>query len=297
MEYFSQLLEIVKLKNKKIIAVACAQDEDVLEAIEHARKKEIIDAILIGNEEEIRKIAKKKRIDLRNYEIINILDINEAARNAVELVSKGKAHILMKGLVDTSIILKAVLDLEIGLRIEENLLSHVGLFYIEGYDRPFILTDAAMNIAPNLEEKIKIINNAVKVAISIGIEVPKVACLCAKEKVFDKMSATIEAAELERLNKLGNIKNCIIGGPLALDNAVSQEAARHKGIIHPVAGKADILMVPDIEAGNILYKAIIYFSKAEGAGMIVGAKAPIVLTSRADSKETKFNSILLATAI
>lgn len=297
MRYFSQLLEIAKLKEKKIVAVACAQDEDVLEAVEHAREKGIIDAILVGNEKEIREIAKKDGIDLENYEIINILDLNEATRKAVELVSKGKAHILMKGIIDTSIILKAVLDSEIGLRIEGNLLSHIGIFHIENYERPFIITDAAMNIAPNLEEKIKIINNAVKVAISMGIEIPKVACLCAKEKVSTKMIATIEATELERLNKIGNIKNCIIGGPLALDNAVSEEAAKHKGIVHPVAGKADILMVPDIEAGNILYKAIIYFSKAEGAGMIVGARAPIVLTSRADSKETKFNSILLATAI
>ena len=199
---------------------------------------------------------------------------------------------VMKGLVDTSIILKAVLNKEIGLRTG-NILSHVAVFDIEGYDRLFFITDAAMNLAPGVNEKKQIIENACSVARALDIEEPKVALICAKEKVNPKMKDTVEAKELEEKYLNGEIKNCIVGGPFALDNAISEESARHKGINHPVAGKADILVVPDIEAGNILYKSITYFAKCENAGLIVGSKAPIILTSRADSDKTKLNSIAL----
>ena len=199
---------------------------------------------------------------------------------------------VMKGLVDTSIILKAVLNKEIGLRTG-NILSHVAVFDIEGYDRLFFVTDAAMNLAPNIQEKKQIIENSCQVARALDIEVPKVALICAKEKVNPKMKDTVEAKELEDMYLRGEITGCMVGGPFALDNAVSEEAAKHKGMDHPIAGKADVLVVPDIEAGNVLYKSISYFAKCESAGLIVGAKAPIILTSRADSDKTKLNSIAL----
>ena len=292
MKNFKEILALAKKSKKKVISVACAEDADVLEAVEGARLQGVIDAILVGDAEKITKIAKELKIDLNNYKVIDKKDLTEASREAVRLVSSGVAHMVMKGLVDTSIVLKAVLDKEIGLR-GDSVLSHVAVFEMDGWDRLFFVTDAAMNIAPNLETKKKIIENTVKVAQSLGIEIPKVACICAKEKVNPKMPDTVDAGELQKMNEEGLIKGCIVGGPFALDNAISPEAAKHKGITHPVAGIADILLAPDIEAGNILYKSMVFFAKSKNAGIIVGAKAPIILTSRADSSEAKLNSILL----
>ena len=268
------------------------RDKEVLIAVENARKEHIVKAILVGDIEKTSEIANELSIDLNNYELIDIKDLSEACLKSVELVSSGKAHMVMKGLVDTSIILKAVLNKEVGLRTG-NILSHVAVFDIEGYDRLFFITDAAMNLAPDVNGKKQIIENACSVARALDIEEPKVALICAKEKVNPKMKDTVEAKELEEMYLHGEIKNCIVGGPFALDNAISEEAAKHKGMSHPVAGKADILVVPDIEAGNVLYKSITYFAKCENAGLIVGAKAPIILTSRADSDKTKLNSIAL----
>ena len=200
----------------------------------------------------------------------------------------------MKGLIDTSIIMKQVLDREIGLR-NENVISHIALFEVPTYHKIFMVTDAAMNIAPDLVQKKEIIENAVNMALSIGISMPKVAVLAAKEKVSPKMEATIDAGELKSMNEDGIIKNCIVDGPLALDNAINEESAKIKGIESEVAGDADILIVPDIEAGNVLYKALTFLANAKSAGLIVGARAPIVLTSRADNEEAKLNSIALAT--
>lgn len=277
---------------KKVISIAVAQDKEVLLSVEEARKKGVVDGILVGDSIKIKKIANELNIDLSNYKIIDKKDDVEAARQAVIEVSSGRADMLMKGLVDTSVILKAALDREIGLR-GHGILSHVAVFEIENYDRLFFITDAAMNISPDLEAKKKIIDNSVKVARALGIEIPKVACICAKEKMNPKMPDTVDAHELEEMSKKGEIENCIVGGPFALDNAVSIEAAKHKGIEHEVAGMADILLAPDIEGGNILYKSISYFARSKGAGLIVGATAPIILTSRADSEETKLNSIIL----
>ena len=292
MRNISDIINFAKERGPKTVSVACCQDKEVLVAIENARKENIVNAILVGDIEKTKQIADEIGVDLNNYELIDIKDLSEASLKAVELVSSGKAHMVMKGLVDTSIILKAVLNKEVGLRTG-NVLSHVAVFDIEGYDRLFFLTDAAMNLAPDINGKKQIIENACELVRSLDIEEPKVALICAKEKVNPKMKDTIEAKELEDMYLRGEIKGCIVGGPFALDNAVSEEAAKHKGINHPVAGKADILVVPDIEAGNVLYKSITYFAKCENAGLIVGAKAPIILTSRADSDKTKLNSIAL----
>ncbi|MGB6127446.1 MAG: phosphate butyryltransferase [Psychrilyobacter sp.] len=293
MKNFEEILSKAQQQGeKKVISVAVAQDREVLLSVEEARKKGVVDGILVGDSIKIEKIAKELNIELSNYKIIDKKDDVEAARQAVLEVSSGRADMLMKGLVDTSVVLKAALDKKIGLR-GDGILSHVAVFEIENYDRLFFITDAAMNIAPDVEAKKKIIDNSVKVARALGIKIPKVACICAKEKMNPKMSDTIDAHKLEEMSKNGEIENCVVGGPFALDNAVSLEAAKHKGIDHEVAGMADILLAPDIEGGNILYKSISYFARSKGAGLIVGATAPIILTSRADSEETKLNSIIL----
>ena len=199
----------------------------------------------------------------------------------------------MKGLVDTSIIMKQVLDKEIGLRTGK-VISHVAVFNVDTYHKVFMVTDAAMNIAPDLNQKKEIIENAVVLAKALEIEKPKVAIIAAKEKVSPKMEATVHAKELAEMNQRGEILDCIVDGPFALDNAVSKESARVKGIESEVAGDADILLVPDIDAGNVLYKSLTFLGNAKSAGLIIGTKSPIVLTSRADNDEAKLNSIALA---
>ena len=289
---FEDLLKVAKERGPKTISVACAQDSDVMLAVEAARAQGIAEAILVGDKEAIEKIAGENNIDAANYEVIDIKDPAEASLKAVELVSSGKAHMVMKGLVDTAVILKAVLNKEVGLRTG-NVLSHVAVFDVPNYPRILMVTDAAMNIAPDVQGKKQILENSLVVANALDIEVPKVGVICAKEKVNEKMPATVDAAELVRMNEAGEIKNCIVGGPFALDNAVSEEAAKIKKIDHPAAGKCDILLAPTIEAGNVLYKALNFLCSAQSAGIIVGAKAPVVLTSRADSDASKLNSIAL----
>ncbi len=290
---FEEVLKIAKERGPKKVAVACAQDEDVLLAVHHAYQKGIIEAVLIGDEELIETIAAEHHIDLEPYEIIDIKDLAEASLKAVSMVSSGEAQMVMKGLVDTAIILKAVLNKEVGLRTG-NALSHVAVFSVPSYHKLLMVTDAAMNIAPDLATKKQIIENSLLVAKALDIDMPKVGVICAKEKVEPKMQATVDAAELVKMNENGEIKGCIVGGPFGLDNAVSKEAAKLKKITHPAAGDCDILMCPNIEAGNVLYKSLGFLAKAASAGIIVGAKAPIILTSRADDDETKLNSIALA---
>ena len=289
---FEEIVKISQLKGPKTIAVAVAQDCEVLLAVNSARELGIAAAILVGNEAEIRQIAQDNHIAIDKFKIIDQKDSIEACRTAVRLVAQGEAQIVMKGLVDPAVILKAVLDKEFGLRTE-NVLSHVAVAGVTGYDRLFYITDAAMNIEPDVTVKKQIIQNAVQVANALGNDNPKVACICAVEKVNTKMKATLEAEALVKMNQAGELTGCLVAGPLALDNAVSPEAAKHKGITQPVAGNADILLMPFIEAGNVLYKSIVFFARGQIAGIIVGSKAPIVLTSRADSDIAKLNSIAI----
>ncbi|SHJ70889.1 phosphate butyryltransferase [Dethiosulfatibacter aminovorans DSM 17477] len=293
MKDFNEVIEHVKSKGKKTLSVAAANDKGVLMAVKAAVEKGIVKPILVGREDEIRKISEEIGFELDGVEVIDVEDIKDASLKAVELVSSKKADFLMKGMVDTSILLKAVLDKEVGLRTGKTL-SHVAVFFAEKYHKMLIITDAAMNIAPDLDKKREILENSVEFAHSLGIDNPKCAVVCAKEKVNPAMIHTVDAGELVKLNEEGQIKGCIVGGPFALDNAISKEAAIHKGIDHEVAGDADILLMPNIEAGNILYKALSFMSNSESAGVILGAAAPIVLTSRADSEEAKLNSIALA---
>ncbi|MEG2017247.1 MAG: bifunctional enoyl-CoA hydratase/phosphate acetyltransferase, partial [Clostridium sp.] len=219
-----------------------------------------------------------------------------ATLEAVKLVSSGQADMMMKGLVDTATFLKAVLNKEFGLRTGKQM-SHIGVFEIPGYDRLLFITDAAFNMYPELKEKVDIVKNAVQVAHALEIGVPKVAPICAVEVVNPSMQATLDAASLAIMNMRGQIKGCIIDGPLALDNALSKEAAEHKKISGPVAGEADILLMANIEAGNGVYKCLTYTTDCKNGGLLMGASAPVIVTSRADSPESKLNSIAMASLV
>lgn len=293
---FEELLLKANTYSNKKVAVAVAQDEPVLEAIKAAKEKGIADAILVGDKLEIERIADKLEMDLSDYEIINETNTTKAAVEAVRLVSTGEADMVMKGLVDTATFLRSVLNKEVGLRTGK-LMSHVSVFEIEGIDRLILLTDAAFNTYPDLKAKVQILNNSVEVAHACGIELPKVAAVCAVEVVNPDMPATIDASLLAKMNDRGQIKGCIVDGPLALDNALSEEAANHKGITGEVAGKADIILLPNIETANVMYKTLTYTAKSRNGALLVGTSAPVILTSRADKFETKLNSIALAALV
>jgi phosphate butyryltransferase len=278
------------------VAVAAAEDLEVIEAVINALDQNLAKFILFGDEEKIYSIINlKKHPDLSasGLKVVNADSKAAAAELAVKAVFNQEANVLMKGNIPTNIFLKAVLNKEFGLRTG-NVLSHIAAFEVPGFNRLMIVTDAAINIAPDLEQKAQIIKNAVVIAKSIGIEIPKVAPIAAVEVVNPAMQATLDAAALTVMNKRGQITGCMVDGPLGLDNAVSSLAAEHKGIESKVAGNADILLVPTIEVGNVLYKSLIYFANAKVGAVIAGAKAPIVLTSRSDSAESKLYSLALA---
>lgn len=283
--------ELKLCNTKAVLSVAAAHDEEVLLAVKDACEMDIIKAILVGDEEKIREIAKNIKFDLKDVEVIDEKDLKLCAEKAVKLVSSGKADYVMKGILDTSTILKEVLNKEYGLRTD-SLLSHVMIYEVPSYDKLLILTDGGMNINPDLSQKKKIIDNAVKSAKSLGIETVKVACLAAKEKVNPKMQATVDASELKNMYENGMFGNgVIVDGPIAFDLAVSKEACRIKGYKSEICGDADILLVPNIETGNGIGKSLTYMANAKSAGIIMGAKSPVVLVSRADTHESKLYSI------
>ncbi|MDR0652766.1 MAG: phosphate butyryltransferase [Synergistaceae bacterium] len=294
MEQIRTLTEMFEHASKvgpMTISVACAADADVLEAVEAARKKGIAKAFLAGDADKISQVAQKIGVDLADYDVVDEKSGEAAAAMAaVELVSSGKAQILMKGMLHTDNFLRAVLNKEKGLR-SGSVISHVYFHEIDGYDRIIFVTDGAFIPYPDLPTKAKIIDNVTKFAHAFGVENPKVAVLGAVEVVNPDMAPTIDAAALAQMSRRGQIKGCVVDGPFALDNAISEQSAKHKGIVSEVAGRADILIVPDIDAGNILAKSIVYFSRNKTAGIVLGAKAPIILVSRADSAETKMYSI------
>lgn len=282
-----------KLKGDKrvTLSVAAAHDEEVLLAIKSAVEMEIITPILIGEENKIREISKEINFDLSKFKIINKGTIEECAETAVKLVSSGEADFVMKGLLDTSVILKAVLNKEWGLRTD-SLLSHVMVYEVPSYDKLLVTTDGGMNIEPDYDQKVKILKNAIEATKPLGLKHIKVACLAAKEKVNSKMQATVDARALQEAGERGEFgKDVTVEGPLAFDLAVSKEAAKVKGFKSKVSGETDIMLMPTIEVGNGIGKALTYFAGAKSAGIIMGAKAPIVLVSRADSHESKLYSI------
>lgn len=291
-----ELIVLAAERPRRKIAVAAAADKHVLEAITEAIKLKLIEPYLIGDLKEITDLAATVGLKKDQYEIIDEPDPSKSCIKAVSLVRNGKADIVMKGMVPTATLLKAVLNKENGLRKRETL-SHFALFQTSYYHKLLAISDAAMNISPTLSEKACIIENAVEVMNQLGISIPKVAVLAPLEVVNDKISSSIDAAALTKMSAENQIKNCIIYGPLALDNAISKEAAIQKGIKSIVAGDADILITPDLNCGNILYKSLIFLSDGIAASIITGASAPIVLTSRADSEKSKLYSIALAASL
>lgn len=283
-------------ESRKKLVLAVAQDSNALEAVSKAAIKGFIIPVLVGSKLLIKQLADEGEININGYSIIDEPDSLKAVETAVRLVHDGSADILMKGGCTTSQLLKGVLNRDWGLR-NGDLLSHFALFEIPAYHKLIGITDVAINIAPTLDEKVAIISNAVEFFIRLGITCPKVAVIAAVETVNEQMPATVEAAKLAVMNRENNTRNCLIEGPLAFDTAISRESALHKNIISEVAGDADLLVMPDIEAGNVLYKALAYFANSKVASVVLGASAPIVLTSRSDSEEAKLNSILLASAV
>ncbi len=292
----SQLIEearkLCSEKGRKRISVAMAEDAGLISAIEEARKLGLVDATLVGNSEKVKACIEEAGANETDYHII--AEDNEAKCGivAVTEVSAGRADIYMKGQLHTDNFLRGMLNKEVGLRVGKNAISHCYFHSIPGYDRVIFIADGAFNMYPDLKMKKDIVQNTVNFARSLGVDTPKVACLCAVEMVNPDMPCTLDATALVQMYKRGQLKNCIVDGPLALDNAIDEEAARIKHIKSDVAGRADILIVPQIEVGNALAKSISFFAKgSETAGLIVGAAAPVVLTSRADSPRAKLLSI------
>ena len=295
---FNEVIAKVKSCGMKKIAVAAAQDSAVLEAVKAAKEQGIADAILVGDEAKIKSIAAELGIDISEFQIIDEPDMAAAALKAVKLAHDGEVDMYMKGLCDTKTFLKSVLDKEVCLRTGSPL-SHVAVFEIPGIDRLLFLTDVAFMTYPTLEDKANIIENTVPVCKACGIETPKVAPLAAVEVVNPKMPVTVEAAELTKMCEEGKITGCIVDGPLSLDLAIDPEAAKHKGATdRKIQGDADILLFPDIHAGNQVYKAIVHMVPGVKNGCILtGTKVPVILTSRSDTFETKVNSIALAAVV
>ena len=282
----------------KKVAVSVAQDSAVLEAVRAAKDRGIAEAVLVGDEAKIKEIAAQIGVDVSDFEIINEPDMIQASLTAVKLAHDGKVDMYMKGLIDTKNFLKSVLDKEVGLRTGKPL-SHVAVFDIPMLDKLLFLTDVAFMTYPTLEDKVSIINNTVPVCKACGVDMPKVAPLAAVEVVNPKMPATVEAQQLTEMCENGEIKDCIVDGPLSLDLAIDPEAAKHKGATNrKIQGDADILLFPDIHAGNLVYKALVHTVPGVKNGCILtGTKVPVILTSRSDTFETKVNSIALAAVV
>jgi phosphate butyryltransferase len=273
---FEDLIAKVKTCGKQKLAVAAAEDDAVLEAVDAAHKQGIADAILVGDEAAIRKIAAELNIDLSDYEIINEPDKVQASLKAVKLAHDGVANMYMKGLLDTKTFLKSVLDKEVGLRTG-NTLSHVAVFEVKGIEQLLFLTDVAFMTYPTLEDKVHIIENTVAVAHACGVECPKVAPLAAVEVVNPKMPCTVDADELRKMNAEGKITGCVVDGPLSMDIAIDPEAAHHKGAQdRPAAGHADILLFPDIQAGNLVYKTLVHTADCKNGCILTGTKVPAI---------------------
>jgi len=291
--HLADLYEKASQSASATVCIACADDDNVLTAV--ALAKDIAKFILVGDMQKIRKVADLANVDISSCIIVDEADPETACKLAVQFVATGKAQALMKGHVDTSVIMKAVLDKEAGMRTGRKL-SHLAIFELPTYHKLLFITDAAINIAPDVSTKEEIIHNAVEAVLALGVKMPKVALLAAKEKADPKMPVTTDAVALVANHKASKTpldEKFMLAGPLALDNAIDPESCKIKGIESPVGGDADILICPAIEAGNILYKSLAFLAKAKVGGVVLGAKRPIILTSRADSAESKMISIAL----
>ena len=293
---FSELLEKAKLGKKARLIVAAAQDEDVLKAVTNAAELGLIEPILVGNLEKIDEIAKKLDLKIGGFKKINVLDDIESARVSVKIIRDGEGDFLMKGILQTADIMRAVLDKEIGIRTD-SLISHVMVYQVPSYDKLLFLTDGGMNVAPDLNQKVQILENAVIVTKAMGLEKTYAAVLAGAETVNPKIQATVDGKAIADMKDKWTKLGVVVDGPVALDLAISKEACKHKNYTGEGGGQADILLVPYYEVGNTLGKSLTYFAGGKSAGIIMGAKVPIVLVSRADNAETKLYSIALGSVI
>jgi phosphate butyryltransferase len=287
-----ELVNAARVGGPVTIAVAAAHDPDVIEAMKRAEETGLAKGIFVGDPRKIHSLAEAAAWKISEHQLLSEADDETAARKAIALIRDGRATLLMKGKIKTSSLVRAVLDKEAGLR-SGRLLSQVIVFQVPGWKRLMLMTDAAINIAPNLEQKAEMCRNAIEVAHAIGIESPKLALLCALELVNSEMPATVDAAVLTVMNRRGQLTGAYVEGPIALDAPLSRFAASRKGIESPLVEDTDIFVAPDIEAANILYRAILYFAKGESGGIVLGAKVPLVLLSRAETPETKIRSIAI----
>ena len=292
---FDEIRAGLRPDGRRIVSVAAAGDAEIIEAVSMIVSADIATPILVGDAGKIRMLAKQAKLPA-GIRIIDAADDAKAAHVAAKLVRDGEANVLMKGLVNTSDFLRAVLDKETGIR-GEGILSHMAFFEVPGFKKLQAQTDGGMNLYPTLEEKVKILDNALGALHALGVTTPKVAALSANEQVNPKMISSMDADALAKMNNAGEITGCIVEGPIALDVALSAGAAKHKKIESRIAGNVDLFLVPNIDAGNIHGKTLVCCAGAKMAGIVLGAKAPIVLASRSDNAESKFNSIVLACAI
>ena len=289
---FVELMAEAKKAGPRMVAIAAPHEEEILRSAVAAEEEGIANYTLVGDRERIRSVAVDKGLDVSRMMVINEPDPRTAARKVMELLRMGHADLAMKGKIETGDFLRAALDREMGLRVGR-LFSHVAVFEIPGFDRLLFVTDSGVVVAPTMEQKVEIVQNAILVAHALGISLPRVAVLAATEVVNPKIPTTLDAANLSKMADRGQIVGGLVDGPLALDNAISPESARIKKIKSEVAGYADILIAPDIEAGNVLAKAITYFAQGEMAGVVVGARCPLILPSRSDTREAKLVSLAL----
>ncbi len=294
-EIFTHFIEKVVKLPPISVAVCHPCSEDALLGAISAAREQIIDPILVGPSERIRALAETLSVDIDAFQIVDTRHSHESATRAVALCRGGEAEALMKGSLHTDEFMREVAKKDTGLRTDQRI-SHVFIMEVPTYPRPLFITDAAINIYPTLEDKVSILKNAIGLARALGIKTPKVAILSAVENVNPRIASTLEAAALCKMVDRGQITGAVVDGPLAFDNAISGEAARIKGIVSPVAGEADIFLVPDLEAGNMLAKQLTYLVKADSAGVVMGARVPIILTSRADSAQARLASCAVAAA-
>lgn len=289
-----QIFDLLKSKNKKRISVAFANDEHTIEAVYAAVSKNIVDAVLTGDKDFIAKVCAEHNMDIQKFEIVHEPNEAKAASLAVQLINEGKADLLMKGSLSTDKYMRAILNKEKGITGEGAVLSHVTVMEFPGYERLLTLSDVAILPLPDLKQKIRIIDYMVGTANAIGVAKPKVAVIAATEQMLAGMPACVDGAILAKMNDRGQIKGCVVDGPLSVDAALDPESVEIKKITGPVAGVADCLLFPNIEAGNVFFKTGTKLANAELAAYVAGAKVPCVLTSRGDSALTKTYSIALA---
>jgi phosphate butyryltransferase len=297
MRKLSEIEQLVKEKKNCKMVVAYGQDDDTILAVKRAIEEKIVDAIMVGNEKVIREVCARLKVDPGLFEIVDEPDEKKSGDKSVRMIIDGKAQILMKGLISTPYYLKPILNKEYNLVGKDGVLSHTAILEIPTYDKLLLVSDVAMIPYPDLNQKVQMINFNIKIAAKLGIVNPKVAILAANEKVSDKMPCTMEAAVIAKMADRKQIKGAIIDGPLALDVAISRHALDIKALKSPVEGYADILIMPNIEAGNIFYKSTTILAKGMLAAVVTGAPFPAILTSRADDDDSKYYSIVLAAAL